>query len=534
MPTKSPTLTPQPNAQYIREELVAVLPTYRKIADCLGGTKTIKDKGTLYLPMPNPTDHSHENKARYEAYLQRAVFYNVVKRTVQGLTGQVTSRPPVIEVPDALNPVVKDATGTGLTLEQTAKRALNYGLAYARGGIAVDYPDTGGNVSQAEIDNGIARPVIQLYAPQFVINWRTMPRGVEQVLSLVVIAEPYPLADDGFELTYGCQLRVMRLVPAGSDARTEGKAVRNGAAYHYAVEVWREPAGAAKSWDGVTIPDKKVKFEMSETYYPTLPNGELFDEIPFLFFGAENNDVNVDIPAMADLAELNIAHYRNSADYEESSFVMGQPTCVVTGLTEAWYKNVLKESIPLGSYGGVPLGEHMDMKFVSAPENTLPAEAMKHKEAQMVALGARLVEQRTVQRTAAEANSETARDSSILASTANNVSDAIEWALHWCARFQNVEVPESGDGSIKFRLNNDFQMMTLTAEERKMLIAEYQAGGLSWGEWRGILRQGGIAKDDDKDAEAAIKEAQDDELDRAVKTAEAMSKTSGEPKDNTQ
>ncbi|WNO48588.1 hypothetical protein [Achromobacter phage shaaii_LB5] len=531
MAMKSTTVTPQPNAQYIREELAAMLSTYRKIADCLGGSKTIKDKGTLYLPMPNPADHSNENKKRYENYLERAVFYNVVKRTIQGLTGQVTARPPVIEVPDALDSVVRNATGTGLSLEQTAKRALNYGLAYARGGIAVDYPDTGGNVSQADIDNGLARPVIQLYAPQFVINWRTMPRGVEQVLSMVVIAEPYPLADDGFELTYGCQLKVLRLVKAGRKD-VEGKTVNNGAQYHYAVEVWREPAGQGKKWDGATIPDNKTKFEMQETYYPTLPNGELFDEIPFLFFGAENNDVNVDVPAMADLADLNIAHYRNSADYEESSFVMGQPTCVVTGLTDAWYKNVLKESIPLGSYGGVPLGEGMDLKFVTAPPNTVPAEAMQHKETQMVALGARLVEQRNVQRTAAEATSETARDSSILASTANNVSDAIEWALRWCARFQGVEVPETGDGAIKFRLNNDFQMMTLTAEERKMLIAEYQAGGLSWGEWRGILRQGGIAKDDDKDAETAIKEAQDDELDRAVKTAEAMAKTAGDDKGN--
>lgn len=531
MAMKNSTLTPQPNAQYIREELVAMLPTYRKISDCLGGSKAIKERTTQYLPMPNPGDRSDENRQRYAAYLERAVFYNVVKRTIQGLTGQVTSRPPIIEVPDQLDAIVKDATGTGLTLEQSAKRALNYGLAYARGGIAVDYPDTGGNVMQSDIDKGTARPVIQLYAPQYIINWRTIPRGVEQVLALVVIAEPYPLADDGFELTYGCQLRVMRLVKAGRPEVSD-KAIRNGANYHYVVEVWRETEGDAKKWDGVTLPDGKSKFQRQETYYPTLPNGELFDEIPFMFFGAENNDVDVDVPAMGDLAELNIAHYRNSADYEESSFVMGQPTLVVTGLTENWYSQVLKGKIALGSYGSVPLGQGMDMKFLSAPENTLPAEAMKHKEVQMVAMGARLVEQRTVQRTAAEANSETARDSSILSSTANNVSDAIEWALNWCCRFQGIEVPESGDGAIKFRLNTDFQMMSLTPEERKMLIAEYQAGGLSWGEWRGLLRQGGIAKDDDKNAEAAIKEAQDDELERAVKTAEAMAKTANDEKDN--
>lgn len=520
--------TTRPNAQYIRSELVQVLGTYRRIADTLAGSKTIKDKTTQYLPQPNPTDKSRENEARYAAYIERATFYGVTKRTVAGLVGQVFSRTPVSEIPDGLDNVEIDATGTGLSLEQTGKKMLNLNLSYSRGGIAVDYPDTGGNVTKADIDAGTARPVIQVYSPMHVINWRTMKRGAEQVLSLVVIAEAYPISDDGFEIAEGCQLKVLKLVPAA-----ETDTVRNGAKYHYVVEIWQDPN--ADKWDGYSIPGKDREFQMVQEHKPTLPSGELFDEIPFMFFGSENNDVNVDYPNLADLAELNIAHYRNSADYEEACYVMGQPTYAVTGLTQQWYDDVLKKTIRLGSWGGVPLGENMDIKFVQAPPNLLPGEAMKHKEQQMIALGARLVEQRNVQRTASEATQDSMQDSSVLASCANNVSAALEWALNWCARFQNIEVPESGEGAIKYRLNTDFAMMNLSSEERKLLIAEYQGGGITWGEWRGALRQGGIASEDDKEARKAIDAERDDELNNAVKEAEAMNKVNppkGNPNDN--
>lgn len=506
------------NAQYVREELVQVMGTYRRISDVLAGSRTIKAKTTEYLPKPNAADTSRENNLRYDAYVERAVFYGVTKRTVAGLVGQVFSRSPVSEIPDGLDVVEYDATGTGLSLEQTGKKMLNLNLSYSRGGIAVDYPDTGGVVTKADIDSGTARPVIQVYSPMHVINWRTIKRGAEQVLSLVVIAEAYPISDDGFEISEGCQLKVLKLVPAG-----EAEKVRNGAKYRYVVEIYQDEDPV--KWDGVTIPNKDRRYSMVQSHSPTLPNGELFDEIPFMFFGSENNDVNVDYPNLADLAELNIAHYRNSADYEEASYVMGQPTYAVTGLTQQWYEDVLKKTIRLGSWGGVPLGENMDIKFVQAPANLIPGEAMKHKEQQMIALGARLVEQRNVQRTASEATQDSMQDSSVLASCANNVSAALEWALNWCARFQNIEVPEPGkEGAIKYRLNTDFAMMNLSSEERKLLIAEYQGGGITWGEWRGALRQGGIASEDDKVARQAIDSERDDELNAAVKEAEAMQK----------
>ena len=63
-----------PNVAFVRPELTKLLPLYYKIRDVLAGEMTVKDAGQKYLPMPNAADQSKENRARYQAYKERAVF----------------------------------------------------------------------------------------------------------------------------------------------------------------------------------------------------------------------------------------------------------------------------------------------------------------------------------------------------------------------------------------------------------------------------------------------------------------------------
>ena len=133
----------------VREELRKMLRQYDLIEDCLAGEQQVKYRRTKYLPMPNPSDQSPENMARYEAYLTRAVFYNTTQRTQLGLRGQVFLRDPLVEVPTLLEPVVEDATGSGVPLQQVAQECVDKALAYGRVGLFVDYPNT-----QAEGSSG--------------------------------------------------------------------------------------------------------------------------------------------------------------------------------------------------------------------------------------------------------------------------------------------------------------------------------------------------------------------------------------------
>lgn len=459
-----------PNVAFIREELKRLLPSYNLIRDCIEGETKIKAAGDKYLPRPNAADTSPENVARYKAYKERAVFYNVTQRTLYGLVGQVFTREPVVEVPTLLDPVTTDANGGGVSLVQLSKRATLQVLAYGRSGLLVDYPATEAPASLAELEAGDIRPTINVYSPTEIINWRTIRRGARELLSLVVLQETYVYSDDGFEMKKANQWRVLQLTNAG-----------------YAVTVWRKGSGDYQIYEG--------------PYFPKDASGNVLTEIPFTFIGSENNDYCPDLPPLYDLASLNIAHYRNSADYEESCFIVGQPTPVLSGLTEEWVTNVLKGTVALGSRGAIPLPEGGAATLLQASPNTLPFEAMQHKERQMVSLGAKLVEQSKVQRTATEADIENTSETSTLASSAKNVSTVFQWALEWCAVFVGVPL-----NRIKFELHTDFDLSRMTPQERAQLVAEWQAGAIAFEEMRENLRRGGIAKLDDAAAKTKIAE----------------------------
>ena len=457
-----------------------LLSQYRVISDCLIGTKAIKDAQTKYLPVPNAADTSAENKARYAAYIDRAIFWNATKRTHAGLVGQVFAKEPVYELPTGLEHLETDTNGQNLTLSQFSRKALNFNVAYARAGLLVDFPDTGENgASREQIDKGIAVPVLRCFDPSSVINWRTVNVGSKEYLTLVVVEEMNIIDDDGFEFKEEMNWREMRLI--------------NG---QYWVRIWEGDQG-----------NPTIKIDW---FQPKGADGQPLDEIPFFFIGAENNDVNPDNPTMYDLANMNIGHYRNSADYEESVFVVGQPTVAVMGLTQDWWTKVMKERITIGARGGLSLPVGADAKLLQVEPNSLAREAMIDKQEQMVALGAQIIAPQKAGQTATEDNNEESASRSILAMTTKNTASGIEDALRRACVF-------TGDNpdDVVFKLNQDFEINSLSTEERGALLREWQAGAISWAEYRGHLQGAGIADGDldPDDAKELIAEETADMMD---------------------
>lgn len=482
--TNAPGATGARNVQFVRDEVRKYGKQYDLIRDCIDGETVIKDKGAKYLPRPNPEDTTPANVARYNAYLTRAVFYNATRRTLSGLLGEVFAIDPVIEIPTGLESMRDDATGGGVTLIQQSIAACHSVLAYSRAGIFVDFPAIDAPISVDRADE--FHPLVTVYEPWQIINWRTITRGSKIIFSLVVLEELYEKSDDGFEVKTDKQWRVLRLT---NDVYTQ--------------EIWRGVSGV------VSPP--------SETITPKDKNGETFKEIPFHFIGATNNDAGVDAPLLYDLASLNIAHYRNSADYEESSFITGQPMYWFAGITKDWFQNVLKGEIKSGARAAIPLPENASAGILQPDPNTMPAVGMEHKEKQMVALGAKLVENRSVQRTASEATMDQRTENSILSTAANNVSDAFTWALGWGALFMGLAIE-----GIAFTCNTEFAIDKLAPEDQAALVATWQAGGIAWPELRFKLRKSGIATMPDDDAESEIKADQDAKDAREIKKAKAM------------
>ena len=477
-----------PNVDYMLPELAAVLPKYEIIRDCLAGQEAVKKQRTKYLPKPNPDDTSPANDARYESYITRALFYGVTANTTKGLVGQVFAAEPVSEFPEELDVMWYDVSGSNVSMEQQAKRTLTAVLAYGRCGLLTDFPvgkDDGSAWTREEILDGTARPVIQFYAGEDIINWRFKIVGAKLVLSMVVLNESYIIRDDGFEMKRGTEKRVLRLDDAGL----------------YEIERWRRRDDK----------DDGEWYKMDQVIRPTDGNGNRLTYIPFTFVGAENNDASVDKPPMYDMACVNIAHYRNSADYEDSVYMVGQPTPYFAGLTKTWVDEVLGGVIQLGSRAAVPLPEGATAGLIQCEPNSMVKEAMDKKEQQMIAIGAQLVEDKQVQRTLGEAKLQTAMVASVLTACATNTSQAMLQCIKWACDFYGFD--DAVKEECVYQLSTDFAIQKMSGDERRTLLAEWQAGLISFSEARSGLRQSGVATLDDDEARAEIEEEKKNDID---------------------
>ena len=465
-----------PNVSFVRSEVVQQLPVWALSRDVVDGQPAVKAKGEVYLPKPETHKDPKINNKIYEKYKLRAVFFPVTGRTLRGLCGQVFAKPVIAELPPVLEPMLEDVDGAGTTLEQQAKETLENVLMTGRAGLLSDFPRVPGGevVTLADLQTRRFRPRVIKYHAAQIINWRASVFGGETKLSLLVLHESKIIDDDGFEFKTSPRWRVYRLLDNGQGVT---------------VEVWKKQDGDSE------------EFEIEEEAAPVLgAAGAQLSEIPFSFVGAGNNDPQVDDAPLYPLAQLNIAHYRNSADYEQSLFIVGQATPVFTGLTDNWVKDHIAGKVTLGSSTPVSLPEGATAQLLQAQPNSMPMEGMKHKEDQMKAIGAKLIEPQTVQRTATEAEIEETSEASVLSSIAKNVSAAYKKALYFCALFTGpVELD-----TVNVELNSEFQVNGLNAEERKEVVESWQSGVLAWSEVREVYRRKGIATLTDEDAQTAI------------------------------
>lgn len=470
------------NVAFRRREYLEQFDRWSMIRDCLIGETAVKKAGIKYLPQPNAEDKSPANTERYNAYKQRAVFYNVARRTLEGLVGQVFAAEPVIDVPDEVLPMLANASGTGISAVQVAKQSLRDVVGYGRAGLFVDFPRTSAPITRAQLLSGEYHPTLVRFDAFQIINWRTKMIDGQQRLSLVVLRDVYD-HDNGYEITSCAQLRVLRLDEDNL----------------YVVDVYRTDATTAID----DIQHESFLSAPTETYMPVDYSGQRIKVIPFWFMGSNDNDTYIDQSPLYDLCALNIAHYRNSADYEDSCFMVGQPTPWVSGLTQAWVDKNMNGLMQLGSRGVIPLPQGGAAGLLQVSPNTMPMEAMQHKERQMVALGAKLVESRSVQRTLGEAQMEAATETSVLSSAAYNISSAFTDAVRFATQFF-YGIANTEDTWVT--LSTDFAISKMSPQERAELIKEWQAGAISFSEMRDQLRQSGIATLDDEDAKEEIDE----------------------------
>lgn len=442
---------------FTRPEYSAAQSRWRLVRDVCKGSETIKRAGTLYLPQPNAQDDRDENLRRYEAYVARAVFYGATGFTKNSLVGAVFRTWPTLTLPAVMDYVTQDVDGQGVSIYQQSQSVIGHLMEVGRHGLLVDYPSVqSGAVSVADSVAGGIRPTIASYNAECVINWKTRKVGGQHLLSLVVLKEVVDAdTDDGFGIEPKTQYRVLRLTADGL----------------YQQELWVEADGFA---------------EPTEVMIPLDGAGQPWRVIPFTFVGSENNDCSIDDSPLYDMAEINVGHYRNSADYEEASFLVGQPQPWMSGLDEQWRDHLEETGIYLGSRAPWLLPQGGQCGMMQAQPNSLAKEAMDAKEEQMVALGARLIEAGSAVKTATQADNESAAEHSVLSLVVSNVSEAYTLCLTWMAQFMRAS------GKVEYKLNQDFTQVTLDATVLTALFNAVQGGKVPETDFWQYLRDRGV------------------------------------------
>ncbi len=464
------------NVSFTRLEVKNLIAVYDLVKDCCDGDFAIKARGDVYLPRPNASDTTKENLDRYLAYLDRARFYNVTKNTLAGLLGQIFSKKSQIEISAELEVLKTNCDGKGNGIEQLAKQGISSLLKSGRFGLFTDFPSVDTEVSQDEVFDLDIRPVIRLYDSRDIINWRIIFVGAEIIYSLIVLKERYIWLFDEFQTREQNRYRVLKLNETGD----------------YQVDIYESDIQSIDPTNQSTSTISNPVFNLVKSYIPKDVDGNFIKRIPFEFCGTESNVADPNVPILYDIASLNIGHYRNSADYEESCYIVGQPTTYFTGLTKEWVENVLKGEIQLGSRAGVMLPISATAGILQAAPNTMPIEAMKHKETQFLALGAKLVTPGSSYNTATEAEMNNTSEGSILSTLAVNASICFENAIKHCKLFIK------STAEAMFKLNTDFEISKLTVAERQQLLKEWQGEAISFTEYRNNLRAGKVELLEDK------------------------------------
>jgi hypothetical protein len=302
------------------------LKSWQRTRDAVKGTVAVKAKKQEYLPVPDAESYDERqgvSTVRYKQYIKRALFTNFTGRTKNALVGAAFRKEPSLELPTQLEYLEEDATGDGLGLIQLSKDELSNILETGRTFLLVDYPQAEEGLSAEDVSRLDLRASIIPYTAEQVINWKTSVMAGRKVLTLVVLAEEYSKGDDEFSHDTDTQYRVLRL-------REEG----------YSQQIYRD--------------NEPYTVEV----FPRKSDGTIWEEIPGIFVGSKNNDATIDDAPLSDIADVNIAHYQNSADYEESCFLTGQPTLFLThSLSMDQWLEYNPNGIKLGSRSGFVLGD---------------------------------------------------------------------------------------------------------------------------------------------------------------------------------
>ncbi len=342
------------------------------------------------------------------------------------------------------------------------------------------------------------RPFLVKYDAESIINWQTGRIQGKTMLTLLMLWEKDARVFQGCE---GDGTLQDAYAPEMFDQWREYVLLVDAQGHPYCViNVYRRTK--PKSTGGVKREKGTPDFKIVEQFMPTR-RGVPLDRIPFVFHNSHNSLPDVGPCPLLDIANLNISHYRTSADLEHGRRMTALPTPWAVGFeadveqdTNGGIKKKAKE-IQIGS-DTILMSENDEakcgyMEFSGAGLESL-TKALEQKEGQMAALGARMLEPEAKKAEAfgtVEMRNvgETSALMAIALAVGESISEVLQLAAWWAG---TALKPQDMRQQAQVIINTDFLTSKMAPEMLRELTACYMGGSIDWPTYFAQLKAGEI------------------------------------------
>ena len=374
---------------------------------------------------------NQQNSLRVASYWSRGRWFPATGRTFETLGGMIWSKEPESEIQPKLEYLIDNADGTGCGLREVAQKTVDEVIAVARYGILVDMPaapvDNNGKavkLTRAQNEDPKFLPKWIKYKAENIIYFRTS--GDSCSYDEIRLTEVRSEKVSGNEFEYEDKVFIRRLI------MIDGK---------YNNQLWN---------------DKKEM--VGESVIP-VANGEALKEIPFQFFGADDNSAEYSKLPLYDLANENLGHFVLDCDNRDNLHYHGQGMTVVsTDLSTEEFNEMNPNGLDVGARGMNMLDVAGKVEIIQIEATgAIPAEMLRDED-RMIMSGAQLVTDNNANETLGAKRIDANASMSSLKRISFNITDGFKQLFTWTAQFL-------GEESVSFyKLNSDFITDDLTPE----------------------------------------------------------------------
>ena len=434
----------------------------------------------------------------YAQYVDRAVFLNAASRARDGFMGAVFAKAPIIQydrnggnsisdakandtIQEGMRYIDRYIDGNSMTfIRSVFKEVLDLG----RCGILVDRPVEGTPASENV-------PYLLCYPASSIINWNFVSKGRNNYkLNFVVIC-----------------LEKTRMRIDGCDSVREYTILELDDEGYYKKTVKEESFDKNTSQDKGIIDDLKDKFSsktdklrtISEVY-PT-QNGQKMTEIPFFFINVHDLSPKISKPPLLDVVDMNIAHFRNSADMERGLHFTALPTPWIAGFN-------VDTDFTIGSEKAW-VTDAVDAKagFLEFQGQGLDAlgNALEKKELLMAMLSSKLLETQRGKESSETQKIRRLGEDSILANIALNVELGLNKAFHFAGEWDG---DKNASKNFSIVLNKQYTVTVVKSDVVATMLNAVMKGFISMETWLSYLRSQDLLSthvSDKKESDAIVK-----------------------------